>query len=51
MFFKRRCFFFWSIVSFLFIYYTRWFMGVLGDHDFNPTLLWLIFELEAKSEV
>ena len=34
-----------------YLFTMRWFMGVLGDHDCDPTLLWLIFELEAKSEV
>ena len=49
MFFKRRCFF--GVLFHSYLFTTRWFMGVLGDHDFNPTLLCLIFELEAKSEV
>ena len=39
-----------GIISFLLIT-IRWFMGVLGDHDCESTLFWLIFGLEVKSYV
>ena len=39
---------FGGIIIFLLITMRR-FMGVLGDHDCESTLLWLIFGLEVKS--
>ena len=39
---------FWGIISVLLVT-VGWFMGILGDHDCESTLFWLIFGLEVKS--
>ena len=44
---KKRVLF-GGVISLLLIP-VRWFMGVLGDHDCESTLFWLIFGARSKA--
>ena len=45
----QRMVLFGGIIISLLLIPVRWFMGVLGDHDCESTLFWLIFGLDVKS--
>ena len=42
---------FWGVLFNSYSFTIRWFLSVLEDHDCESTLFWLVFGLEAKTEV